>query len=266
MRISPIELADCDRLSPFQPPGWDDIARDFRTFVHASYYDQVKGEVEGVIVAIGAIIYHADTAWLAKIIVHPDHRNKGYGKAITQGLIDRIDRSRYRTIYLDATDMGHPVYTALGFVDEVSYVHFSNPNKGTVPVDGSRFRRAMPADRPKLLALDRAVYGEDRELLLSDGFAEALVVEAKGQLVAAYFPTVHQGPIIGTHIDHAEPLIRVRLNATDRAHVPSTNEEAINALTGMGCVESRRSRRMFLGERRAWRPDLVFNRTSGQLG
>jgi GNAT superfamily N-acetyltransferase len=64
------------------------------------------------------------------IIVHPDHRGRGYGKAITQALLDRIDRTRYRTVYLDATDMGFPVYQSLGFVEEVRYGHYSLASAG----------------------------------------------------------------------------------------------------------------------------------------
>jgi GNAT superfamily N-acetyltransferase len=266
MRISPIELSDIAKLAPFQPLGWDDIPRDFQAFIDKPYYDQVKGEVGGVIVAIGAVIYHKDTAWLAKIIVHPDHRNKGYGKAITQGLIDRIRRSRYRTIYLDATDMGHPVYKALGFVDEVSYQHFSRPDGWSQAEGEVRSRLSTGTDRSGLLALDQAVYSEDRLPLLADHLLSARVVEAGGCIVAAYFPTVMQGPIIATDVQYAIPLIRERLGAFDKAQLPMTNTPGIRVLKGLGCEETRISRRMFLGERRDWRPDLLFNRTSGQLG
>ncbi len=266
MRISPVEFADIEKLVPFQPPGWDDIPGDFRTFIDKPYYDQVKGEVGGVIVAIGAIIYHVDTAWLAKIIVHPDHRNKGYGKAITQGLFNRIDHKRYRTIYLDATDMGHPVYSSLGFVDEVSYQHFSRPESGIVAEKEMRARTSTVADRAALLELDQAVYGEDRLPLLADHLLTARVVEAEGRIVAAYFPTLIQGHIIATDVGHAEPLMRERLTTFDKAQLPVSNTRGIEVLKRLGCVETRISRRMYLGERRSWRPDLIFNRTSGQLG
>ena len=266
MRISPVEIEDIEKLAPFQPPGWDDIPSDFHTFIDKPHYDQVKGEVDEEIVAIGAIIYHVDTAWLAKIIVHPDHRNKGYGKAITQGLIDRIDRTRYRTIYLDATDMGHPVYTSLGFVDEVSYQHFGRPELAIAAEEGTPWRTSTAADGSRQLELDRAVYGEERLPLLADHLLNACVIEHDGRIMAAYFPTLMQGPVIATHVRYAEPLMRERLRAFDKAQLPVTNAAGIEVLQRLGCMETRISRRMFLGERRLWRPDLVFNRTSGQLG
>lgn len=264
MRISPIEVRDIEKLLEFQPPGWNDIPRDFRTCIDKPHHDQVKGEVDGRIVAVGAIIYHSDTAWLAKIIVHPGHRNKGYGKVITQCLIDRIDRMRYRTIYLDATDMGYPVYSGLGFVDEVSYQHFSRPI-GWADVE-SRSRPSTVADRSQLLELDQLVYGEDRLLLLADHLLDARVIEVDGRIVAAYFPTLFQGHIIATVSRFAEPLMRERLCSFDTAQLPMTNVEGLELLRRSGCSEVRTSRRMFLGERRPWKPAMLYNRTSGQLG
>ena len=264
MRISPIEVSDIEKLVEFQPPGWDDIPSDFRTYIDRPHHDQVKGEVDGRIVAVGAIIYHADTAWLAKIIVHPESRGRGYGKAITRSLIDRIDRRRYRTIYLDATDMGHPVYSGLGFVDEVSYQHFGRPI-GWADVE-SRSRPSTVADRTQLLELDQLVYGEDRLLLLADHLLDARLIEAEGRIVAAFFPTLLQGHILATEAHFAEPLMRERLCAFDKAQLPVTNLEGLALLRRLGCPETRISRRMFLGERRPWRPELIFNRTSGQLG
>jgi GNAT superfamily N-acetyltransferase len=130
MHITPITTADCDHLAVFQPLGWDAVPSTFRSFLETPCCDPVKGEVHGVLAAVGTIIYHVDTAWLAMIIVHPDHRGRGYGKAITQASLDRIDRTRYRTVYLDATDMGFPVYQSLGFVEEVRYGHYSLASAG----------------------------------------------------------------------------------------------------------------------------------------
>jgi|JI8StandDraft_1071087.scaffolds.fasta_scaffold92827_2 GNAT superfamily N-acetyltransferase len=266
MNITRIDLADCNKLGPFQPPGWDDIPNDFRAFTNSPFHDQFKGEVGGEFVAVGAIIYHADTAWLAKIIVHPDHRNKGYGKAITQGLIDRIDRSRFRTIYLDATELGFPVYRSLGFQEECWYVHYSNAATGGLRDADGPVRPALPSDHAALMKLDRAAYGEDRSALLHDHLAHALIRVSGEKILGVHFPTLQQGPVVAVNASAAEPLIRERMRTWDRAQLPATNVNGMEVLERMGCAEVRRSCRMFLGERRVWRPEMIFNRTSGQLG
>ncbi len=35
--ISPVDLADCDRLAPFTPPEWDDIPSKFRKHLNKAY-------------------------------------------------------------------------------------------------------------------------------------------------------------------------------------------------------------------------------------
>jgi hypothetical protein len=152
----------------------------------------------------------------------------------------------------------------LGFVDEVVYQHFSRPI-GRVDTE-SRSRPSTVADRSQLLELDQPVYGEDRLLLLTDHLLDARVIEVDGRIVAAYFPTLLQGHIIATGSRFAEPLMRERLCSFDTAQLPMTNVEGLDLLRRFGCSEMRTSRRMFLGERRPWRPEMIFNRTSGQLG
>ena len=66
-------------------------------FINCSY--------ENTMVAIGTVIYHKSTAWLAlRSGPHIDHRKQGYGAAITKGraLIEPNERSRY------TADMGLP--------------------------------------------------------------------------------------------------------------------------------------------------------------
>ncbi len=264
MRIRSLDFGDVGKLAAFQPPDWDDLPGGFGNMLGTPYADPVKGEVEGAIVAVGAILYHADTAWLAKIVVHPDQRNRGYGKALTRGLIDRVDRTRYRTVYLDATDLGYPVYRALGFEEEVSYVHFFNPNLGGG--QAGSFRQATACDEGALLELDLWVYGEDRRQLLADHWLSARVVEVEGVIQAAYFPSLLNGPILARHVEFAQPLVLERLRSFDKAQLPVSNRAGVELLGRLGCTEVRRSRRMFLGERRPWRAEAIFNRTSGKLG
>ena len=44
-------------------------------------------------VGIGLTICHEDEIQLACIIVHPEHREKDWGKMITQQLLDSLDKT-----------------------------------------------------------------------------------------------------------------------------------------------------------------------------
>ena len=88
-----------------------------------------KASIENKIVGIGTTILHHETAWLAHIIVHPEYRNRGIGKMITQALVDHSYSKGRKTIYLIATELGLPVYRRLGFESETEYTIFKS--KGT---------------------------------------------------------------------------------------------------------------------------------------
>jgi hypothetical protein len=61
-------------------------------------------------------------------------------------------------------------------------------------------------------------------------------------------------------------LVKYRLENNYYAILPSANEAAINFLLQNGLGQFRVSRRMFIGKKRAWKADRIYNRISGQLG
>src|SRR5689334_22721457 len=110
MKFTPFELQDLEHLPAVQPADWGDLRPRFKYFAETPFCHPIKGSVDGQMVAVGTTIYHADTVWLACIITHPQFRNMGLGKKMTEQLLESIDRDRYTTVYLDATELGFPVY------------------------------------------------------------------------------------------------------------------------------------------------------------
>ncbi|MEZ4822611.1 MAG: GNAT family N-acetyltransferase [Ignavibacteria bacterium] len=125
MKIQPLRHSDIGQLKELQPPDWNDIAPHFKYYIDSPYSNPVKIVSENKITGIGTTIKNKDSAWLAHIIVHPEYRNKGLGKKITDALVKSIDRRKYKTIYLIATKLGYPVYLKSRFELEGEYAHFN---------------------------------------------------------------------------------------------------------------------------------------------
>ena len=99
MNIQAIKTHDIDILTELQPAGWKDIRPYFNYYTGSKFCDPIKITEGGKIVAIGTTIKHQNTAWLANIVVHPNFRNKGLGKALTTALVESLDKTHFQTIY-----------------------------------------------------------------------------------------------------------------------------------------------------------------------
>src|SRR6476660_665890 len=115
MEIKDLENVDIDLLKALQPETWTDIRPYFYYYSASNFCRPLKICENAKVIAVGTNIQHQDSAWLAHIIVHPEYRNRGLGREMASALIDNLDTKRFSTIYLDATDMGYPVYRKLGF-------------------------------------------------------------------------------------------------------------------------------------------------------
>lgn len=258
---------DIAKLPALEPEGWGDIRPRFSYFLKSDCCKPIKIEENSEPVAVGTTIFHADTAWLACIITHAEHRNKGLGSAITRSLIGNVDRSCYPTIYLDATEFGYPVYLKQGFEVEGQYGHFRRDSTFPEPVSSIFIRPFSENFRDAAYAIDRFVSGEDRRGVMAEFLAESFVyVDSAGALQGVYLPTWSDGPIVAANDQAGFALMQLRMATRPVAILPLGNTAGIKFLQENGYTMYKTSRRMVLGPRRTWHPELLYNRISGALG
>lgn len=258
---------DIAYLPALEPEGWGDIRPRFAYFLKSDCCKPIKIEEDGRPVAVGAAIFHADTAWLACIITHGEYRNKGLGSAITRSLIERIDRNRHATIYLDATEFGYPVYLKQGFEVEGQYAHLKRERDTPSLPQSTHIQPFNEHFREAAYALDRLVSGEDRRGVMGEFLTDAFVfIGSNGDLQGVYLPTWSDAPIIASTDVAGFALMQVRASARPVAILPLGNTEGLNYLQEHGYSMYKTSRRMILGPRRIWHPERLYNRISGALG
>jgi hypothetical protein len=132
------------------------------------------------------------------VLVDAAVRGRGIGKALMNHALRTADELGARTLRLDATPLGRPLYESLGFVPQFELTRWSGVAKD-VDRSGTRMtshvRPATSGDAAELLNLDRSVTHTERSKFLSRLFAEdwsaVRVAEASGK-VGGYF-TMRRG-------------------------------------------------------------------------
>ena len=267
INIQPVQLSDIDSLVWLQPPDWkEDIRPHFNYYYNSAFCDPVKFIREDKIVGVGTTFKHRNSAWLAHIIVHPEFRNRGIGKMITDSLVRSLDKRKYKTIYLIATELGYPVYLKSGFVPESEYAHFEF-EPGNKKHDISPL--IIPYEdkyKSEILELDKVTTGEFREVLLNGSIQNSFMFLSNGKVSGAYFPKLGDGLIIADEPEAGIELMKFRLQSETDAIFPAENKAAFEFCSNINANHLKSSIRMRLGKKRIWLPENLYNRIGGQIG
>src|SRR4026209_418202 len=99
--------------------GWNQTIADWERFLAAEPGGCFLAEWDGVPAGTATtIVYGPAVAWIGMVLVHPDHRRRGIGRALLERCIEHLRERGVRCIKLDATPAGKQVYDGLGFKDE----------------------------------------------------------------------------------------------------------------------------------------------------
>lgn len=157
--------------------GWNQTRRDWERFLSLApggcFLAMDDGRPAGTATTTA---YGGDLAWIGMVLVEPAFRRRGIGTALLEAAIGHLrERAEVACIRLDATPQGRPLYEGLGFFAEwdlrrwvrtaPTAVSAAKPASDlSLPGPNGAEGTALPASS---LALDRAVFGADRSLLLA---------------------------------------------------------------------------------------------------
>jgi GNAT superfamily N-acetyltransferase len=218
------------------------------------------------IVGTGAALLFGDTGWIGGLGVEPGSRRRGIARLLTSCVADWLREHGASTLLLQATAQGRPVYEQLGFVAEGGYRMWSVPPARRTPPrarDTASLRALRAGDLDAVLALDRAITGEDRTLAVRAAWASGgFAVEGGDGLRGYHLHTPWgPGPTVAIDTDAGLALIDAaqRRDESVRVGVPEANYAAIDAMEDRGYDEMPGTERMRMGPPIPWRPDLIFS-------
>jgi GNAT superfamily N-acetyltransferase len=141
---------------------WNQLEDDWRFFLDHGGASLAVNEDGVVVGSVAWLPFGEDFAWLSMMLVDPIVRRGGIGSRLMEAALDAL---RGRTVRLDATPFGEPMYRKFGFVDEYSLARTKVAGPGRA---SSSVRLIALDDLPGIFARDRAAFGADRSALLSD--------------------------------------------------------------------------------------------------
>ena len=232
---SPSRLAELTLYLAATPTSWWVIEEDER------------------LLAVAGGLAFGNVAWLGLVATHPDARGRGFASRVSQRIVEWSRAQGCRTVALDASEPGRPVYERLGFAHVGWTAELLRP-ADAVP-DGRRAVRASRADVNALVAFDLEAFGGDRRSLLralaGDPDAHWFVTRQTDGTLGGYLVVRGQriGPAAAADDESAYALLRAALDEAPAARVlvPSGSAFA-ETLTALGFVEQRRLAHMRLGE------------------
>lgn len=239
--------------------GWHRSEADWRRLVAVEPHGVFKATVGGKDAGVGGVVTYGEVAWVHSIIVAPEMRGSGVGRAIMERCLEYAERSGARTVKLDAVKGFEPFYESFGFKREFESCRFvSDPRRGIVQAERMRSR-----DLSEVAALDRRLTGLDRSRVLEAIFKDApelAFVKRIEKNVCAFVlgrrgqPRNHVGPLVsaGSNIEHAKEVLTTFM-AQDRTKgvricVPGNNDRAIELMSSISLKKGTSSTRMYRGE------------------
>lgn len=266
--IRALEISDIERLTSLKPLDWD---FDFAAFVHHYidddfYYAFVLLE-GGSVVGTGSAFVQGSTGWLANIIVHKNHRGKGYGRAMTEFLVEFMTKKGCETHLLIATDLGAPVYRRIGFQKVSEYLCFDFTLTGYQGPPNS-IRRLQASDLEAVYQLDRAATDEDRLHLLNKYYDTALgYFGDTNDLLGFYLPDFARGLVVATTENAGIALLQLKHSrAGQRTMIPVKNKAGLAYLETVSQKTNVTALRMTLGKANKWKPTTIYSYAGGYCG
>ena len=243
--------------------GWNQTATDWRRFLENSPRGCFVMEHEGKAVGTATTInYENRFAWIGMVLVDPEYRKQGIGTGLLQKTIEHLDDSNIRTMKLDATPQGKPIYRKLGFVEEYEIERWiqKRPSSAASPVPRSTCKALNDIQKEQIFKMDEELFGADRSFLLRglcEDAPEFATAVWEDELLQGYafgrrgLFADHLGPWMARTQAAAEKILQGFLAQSSRETVIvdslKSNAMAVELLHSCGFAPSRPLTRMVRG-------------------
>ncbi|CAM4026576.1 acetyltransferase [Bacillus luti] len=214
-RLREEKIGDVVSLSSYI--GWDYNREEIETIFNAGIVYGVWNEREELIASAAIILYEETLVSIGMVIVHPDYKGRGIGKAIMNSCMNSV--SARTPIMLIATDEGKPLYEKLGF-RAVSYVskYICNSYNATDHCVGNDdyMMNYEEGDLEEIIKIDEYAFGTNRKAFLKKRIIQSeqcIVVKGKEQKVLGYGLSVQTpenriiGPVVAKNDEMAIDIV-----------------------------------------------------------
>jgi len=255
MTIDDVQLG----LKLTRQAGWNQTESDWLRFMNLEPTGCFVAELNGSSVGTITTCLFGQVAWIAMLLVDASTRGRGVGTAMLKHSLNYLEGRKVKTVRLDATSAGQPIYEKLGFVPEYQLARFEGmaPSGRTGPV----VTEATPEIFASIIEFDKWMTGTNRAKMLSrlfEEFPEDIHALWHGDKIEGFIITrpganaIHIGPCVAT-TDAGSVLLSDALDrcATESVFIdiPLDNADAVRVAESGALRIQRYFMRMYRGER-----------------
>jgi len=267
--IREYKKSDLPILTKIFPTNWNfDFEKFVFQFCDKKFYKGFTLLVNKNVVGFGNIMIFGKHAWLGNIVVEENYRNQGFGKNITNYLIDWGNKNRVETFNLIATELGEFVYRKLGFENEIIYDFYETSEQNKKYEINYQIKKAGLIDLPNIIELNYSVTGERRNKLIECFLPSCKLIFDKDLNLKAFFiEDLGDGFIVSDEPSFGIEFLKYKLNLNGKSiTIPENNIHAKEFLTHNGFKKYKSAQKMILGKSYNWKPECVYSRASGYCG
>ena len=246
--------------------GWNQTRADWERFLAMEPDGCFLAEWNGTPAGTATTtIYGPELAWIGMVLVHPDLRRRGIGRALLKHCIAYLHGRGVRGLKLDATPAGKEVYDRLGFRDEWTLKRWAGrPAAATPAAPQPGLRPWRATDVARVESLDATAFGASRRVLLgalAQTSTVALVKESAAGDIAGFgfartgSQALYLGPVVADSAQAGLGLVEALISRHPGQlifwDISDPNEAAVECARQRGFTVQRPLIRMFLGENTA---------------
>ncbi|HTM38404.1 MAG TPA: GNAT family N-acetyltransferase [Terriglobales bacterium] len=246
---------------------WNQTAEDWGCLLQLAPESCFCVEIDGNVAATATLLcYGQELAWIGMVLTHPEHRRQGLARRLLAHVIEHADKMGTRTLKLDATEHGLPLYEQFGFVSEQRVERWSSQ-----PAEFSRTPRTG-YNLQDWLRADLDAFGADRSNLLNALLRKGncFLNDAGYLLTRAGRNTMHLGPLVAMSRESTRDLLESAIASADPGAwswdlLPS-NKDALALATELGFSPARRLVRMSRGAKLQSNDAMIFATAGFEFG
>ena len=153
--------------------GWNQLSADWERMLALQPDGCFVAVEEGMAVGTVMTCVFGGVGWIAMMLVDERLRGRGIGRSLMERALAFLDAQSVRSVRLDATPLGQPLYEKLGFTPQYSLSRYAGIPPGNLSRDEiAGVIPAAAAHHEAIFALDRIVTKTDRRKLVSRLLAE----------------------------------------------------------------------------------------------
>ena len=257
--------------------GWNQTESDWQRFMGMEPDGCFVAELDGSSAGTTTTCIFDGVAWIAMVLVDKSVRGRGIGTGLLKHALDYLKKRNVRTVRLDATPAGRPIYEKLGFVPEYELARYEGVVKDLrltiadcrLPIEKSK--TCLPTGKIEnrkskivfsdIIEFDRRMTGTNRAKMLTklfEEFPELVRCVRRGSKVEGYAAArpganaTQVGPCIATASAGPSLLSDSLSRCVGKPvfiDVPLDNAGAVRIAEAAQLTVQRRFTRMCIGER-----------------